>query len=485
MPDSDLATRGACRTPAGLHGALRPLRAEALVSGAAASRWSSQVAFYLATIGASVGLGSIWRFPYLVGTQGGSAFIVVFVVACLAIAIPLLAAEFLIGRTARLNPVQAAGAVARAANRSPAWAAIGVLGTIATFLIISYYTILAGWVLAYAWKCATGQLAGAATPQLVSDWRAFLADPWQMGLWHAAFLLLLAAISGRGVVRGLEVVNRWRAPLLLGLLGILVAYALVTGDVARGLSFAFAPNFHRIDAEVMLTAVGQAFYATGVGMAMMIAYGAYAPAESSLLRSATLIAGSILFVSVLASVVVFPLVFRFGLDPAQGPDLVFLVLPSAFAQMPGGQVFGTLFFVLLVLAALTPSMAGIEPVVAFFEQRVGTTRVVAVAASMSAIWLMGVGSILSFNVAADWHPLGAIPGFEKRTFFDVADYVASNVLLPIGALATAVFVGWRLPQRMLDDAWSSSTPGTRRFVTWMLRVVCPAAILYVGISSLV
>lgn len=454
------------------------------MSGGAASRWSSGVAFYLATIGAAVGLGSIWRFPYLVGTQGGSAFVIVFVAACVAIAIPLLAAEFLIGRRARVNPAQAAGAVAVAAGRSRAWNAIGLLGTLATFMIISYYTLIAGWVLAYAWKCASGRLAGATPDALRAEWQGFLADPLAMGAWHLAFLALLGFISARGVAKGLEVANRWRAPLLLGLLGILVAYALATGDVARGLAFAFAPDFGRIDGEVMLTAIGQAFYATGVGMAMMLAYGAYAPADSSLLRSATLIALSILVVSLLATLVVFPLVFRFGMDPAQGPELVFNVLPAAFAQMPGGRAFGTLFFVLLVLAALTPSIAGIEPGIALFEQRGRMRRPVAVATTLVLVWVVGLGSLLSFNLAADWHPLGALPRFAERTFFDVMDYVTSNVLLPIGALLTCVFVGWRLPRAFVDEGFAQESPVLRAAIVWMLRVACPVAIFAVLFAAL-
>lgn len=449
----------------------------------ASSRWSSGLAFYLATIGAAVGLGSIWRFPYLVGTQGGSAFIVVFVVACVAIAIPLLSAEFLIGRRARTHPAHAAGVVAVAAGRSRGWNLIGMLGTIASFLIISYYSLIAGWVLAYAWRCASGRIAGATPAALQADWKAFLGDPWQLGAWHLAFLVLLGVISGRGVARGLEVVNRWRAPLLFGLLALLVGYALVTGDVKRGLAFAFTPDFGRIDAEVMLTAVGQAFYATGVGMAMMLAYGAYAPADSSLIRSATLIALSILVVSVLASVIVFPLVFRYGLDPAQGPDLVFLVLPAAFAQMPGGQLFGTLFFVLLVIAALTPSLAGIEPVVAFFEQRVGMPRWPAVATTMVGTFVVGLGSLLSFNVASDWHPLAVIPRFANKTFFDVIDYVTSNVLLPIGALATAALVGWLLPDAVREEGFAQASPAWRQVVVWALRLVCPVAIVVVFVSA--
>jgi NSS family neurotransmitter:Na+ symporter len=454
------------------------------MSNGAAARWSSGVAFYLATIGAAVGLGSIWRFPYLVGTQGGSAFILVFVVACVAIAIPLLAAEFLIGRRARVNPSEAAGVVAVAAGRSRAWNAIGVLGTVATFLIISYYTLIAGWVLAYAWKCASGRLEGAGADRLGAEWRDFLADPWSMGAWHLAFLAVLAWISARGVARGLEVANRWRAPVLLALLLLLVAYALATGDVARGLAFAFAPDFARIDGEVMLTAIGQAFYATGVGMAMMLAYGAYAPADSSLVRSATLIALSILVVSVLASLVVFPLVFRFGMDPAQGPDLVFKVLPAAFAQMPGGRVFGTLFFLLLVLAALTPSIAGLEPVIALLEQRARLRRTAAVVAAIGATWVVGLGSLLSFNLAAGWHPLGAIPRFAERTFFDVIDYVAANLLLPVGALLTCALVGWRLPSAFRDEGYAQSSPRMRALLVWMLRVSCPLAILLVLVAAL-
>lgn len=448
------------------------------------TRWSSGVAFYLATIGAAVGLGSIWRFPYLVGTQGGSAFILVFIVACMAIAIPLLAAEFLIGRRARVNPPQAAGVVAESVGGSSAWNAIGVLGTSASYLIISYYTLIAGWVLAFTWKCASGQLHGLDAASVRTLWQGFLANPIEMGAWHFAFLAGLVLISGRGVVRGLEVVNRWRAPVLLALLLLLVIYSLSTGDAARGLAYTLLPDFSRINAEVMLNAIGQAFYATGVGLGMMIAYGAYAPADSSLLRSATLIVVAILVVSALASLLVFPLVFQYGLDPAQGPDLVFVVLPTAFALMPGGQVVGTLFFALLVVAALTPSMAGFEPAIAWLEQRAGFTRLAAAVTAIGVGWLVGIGSVLSFNIAADWHPLAAIPRFATSTFFDVLDYVTSNLMLPLGALLTCIFVGWRLPRAIHDEAYAQIAPWQRSAIVWMLRIVCPVAIVIVVIATL-
>lgn len=448
------------------------------------AQWSSRLAFSLATVGAAVGLGSIWRFPYLVGTHGGSAFVLVFSLACVAVAIPLLTAEFLIGRAARVNPMQAAGVVAAVSGCSSRWGAIGVLGTVATYLIMSYYTIIAGWVLAYAWKCASGALTGLGQGEVEALWRGFIADPRRIGAWHLGFLAILGAISARGVNRGLEVASRVRAPILLALLLVLVAYALITGDVARGLTFAFAPDVGDITPQVVLAAVGQAFYATGVGMAMMIAYGAYAPASCSLLRSASLIVVSILVVSILATVAIFPLVFRFGMNPAQGPDLVFNVLPTAFSIMPGGRIIGTLFFLLLVLAALTPSIAGIEPIVAWLEQRLRLSRGRAVVGALVATWVLGFGSVLSFNIAANWHPLGAIAFFGDKTFFDVVDYVSSNILLPIGALLTAIFVGWRLPAPAVAKMFADATPTSRLLTVWALRIVCPLAILAVLSATL-
>lgn len=252
---------------------------------AATGRWSSRFAFNLATVGAAVGLGSIWRFPYLAGTNGGSTFLLVFILACVAIATPLLVAEFIIGRRSRQSPPAAAGQVAAALGHSRAWNWIGVLGTVACVLIMSNYTVIAGWVIAYAWKCATGQIMGLSRSAVADHFTGFLASPWQVGLWHIVFLVIVGWISARGLNRGIEIANKVRAPGLLILLLVLVAYALVQGDV-RGLTFAFQPDLSKLSAELVLAAIGQAFYATGVGMAIMLAYGAYVPGNVSLVRSA-------------------------------------------------------------------------------------------------------------------------------------------------------------------------------------------------------
>jgi NSS family neurotransmitter:Na+ symporter len=449
----------------------------------AASVWSSELAVYLGTVGAAVGLGSIWRFPYLAGTLGGGVFIGFFVLACLIIATPLLIAEYMIGRYSGLAPTDAAGAMAVSVGGSRRWNVIGQIGTIAAFLVCSYYTIVAGWVVAYAWKCGTGALAGLDHAGLQSAWRHFVSDPWQLLGWQVLFLGLVAFISGRGLGPGIELASRIRAPALLLLLSLLDAYALASGDVAQTVQFVFAPHWNRLSAEVVLAAIGQAFYATGVGMAMMLAYGSYMPRRAPLIRPALLVSGSILVVSMLAAVLVFPLVFRFQMDPAAGPTLVFEVLPTAFALMPGGRLIGTVFFVLLIFAALTPTIAGLEPVVAWLQAR-GMRRAPAAAVSALSVWFAGIGCVLSFNVLAGWHPLGAIPIFAGKTLFEVVDFVSGNVLLPIGALLTCVFVGWRLDRA----TFTAELDGAAVFVTQtcriLLRYVCPAAISAVLVAAL-
>ena len=400
------------------------------------------------------------------------------------IATPLLAAELVIGRRARLSPPAAAGEVARQSGLSERWNAIGLLGTAAAFLILSYYAVIAGWVMAYTWKCASGALSGLPREEVAALWRRFLASPVEMGAWHLAFVALVAFFSARGLQRGIELATTIRAPALLGLLLVLDAYALSSGDVRRGLAFAFAPNFSAITPEVVLVAIGQAFYATGVGMAMMLAYGAYVPPGTSLVRSAAIISGGVLLVSLLSTLLVFPLVFQYGMNPAQGTELVFDVLPKAFAQMPAGRLVGSLFFLLLVFAALTPSIASLEPLVAYLQQRRGLGRAPAALVSAGVAWVLGIASVLSFNRWADWRPLGFLPGFEHRTWFDSVDYAASNVLLPLGAVLTSVLVGWRLERAAVAEALAETTPVARRACVFLLRYLCPLAIVAVLLAKL-
>jgi NSS family neurotransmitter:Na+ symporter len=440
--------------------------------------------FYLAAPGAAVGLGSIWRFPYLTGTNGGSAFVFVFILACLGIATPLLVAEFMMGRRSRCNPAEAAGEVAASFGRSRGWNAIGMLGTAAAFVVMSYYTVIAGWVLAYAWKCVSGELNALPRRAVETQFHEFLSNPWRVGAWHLAFVVLLGSISARGVNRGIEVANKIRAPALLILLLVLVAYALATGDLRQGLAFAFAPDFSRLSANVVLAAIGQAFFATGVGMGMMLAYGAYVPRGASLVRAALIISGSIVLVSLLATLMIFPLVYRYGLNPAQGAELVFNVLPVAFWEMPGGRIVGSLFFIFLILAALTPSLAGLEPMVAWLAQRQGMSRPRAAFFASAGVWAVGIASVLSFNAWATWHPLAFIARLRSMTIFDVLDFVSSNLMLPIGALLTCALIGWRLPAGLMDTELTEEPAGARRWLRFLLRYVCPLGIIAVLVTAL-
>jgi NSS family neurotransmitter:Na+ symporter len=446
--------------------------------------WSSRLAVYLSTAGAAVGLGSIWRFPYLAGTGGGSAFILIFVPACVLIATPLLIAEFAIGRRSARSPPNAAGAVAADEGYGAGWNAIGIVGSVAAFLLFSYYSVIAGWVLAYAWKCAAGALTGTSPAQVRALWGDFLSNPLEVAAWHVAFVTLVVLIAGRSLNRGIEIANKIRAPGLLLLLLVLVAYSLTTGDVRRGLMFAFKPNFSAINAQVVLAAIGQAFYATGVGQAMMIAYGAYVDRSTSLLRTSLIIMASILLVSLLATILIFPLVFRYGMNPAQGPELVFDVLPRVFAEIPGGRMIGTLFFFLLVLAALMPSIALLEPAAAWLIESRSIGRMRAICLVATAAWFVGLGTVLSFSLWSTWHPLSFIPTFSHKSFFEALDYLTANLMLPIGALLTCAFVGWRLSDAFLAEELAGTTPAVRHFCRVLLRYFCPLAILGVLVAAM-
>jgi neurotransmitter:Na+ symporter, NSS family len=448
-------------------------------------RWSSDLAFSLSAVGAAVGLGSIWRFPYLAGAGGGFAFILVFVIACLVFGAPVLIAEIVIGRWSRRSPPQAAGEIAARFGFSRLWNIVGWTGSIAGFLIISYYTMIAGWVLAYTWFFLSGNYAHGGPAAAVGKFHAFIADSRAVSLWQLGFFALVALISARGVNRGVEWANRWRAPALLAILLALVAYSLATGDVARGLKFAFAPDLSRLSPAIVLGAVGQSLYALGVSAGIMIAYGAYMPAGESLGRAVLAVIGSIFAVSLLATVAIFPLVFHYGLNPAGGPQLVFEVLPVAFAEMPGGRAIGTLFFALLILAAFTPSVGLLEPWIAWLVERGRMRRPIAACFCTGSCWLIGQGSVQSFGRWTDWHPLTSVPRLAALNFFGLTDFLSANLLMPVSALLVSMFVGWRMNHLIPEAELSGLSATSRRLLLFALRYVCPLGIAVVVIVGFV
>lgn len=445
--------------------------------------WSSNLAFYLSVAGAAVGLGTLWRFPFLAGQHGGGLFVLVFIVASLVIAVPLLAAEFMIGRRGGPNVPLAAGRVALASGRSRHWSAIGVVGTLAIFLIMTYYSVIGGWVLAYVVDYTSGGSGGLTHDELTARFNALLANPWRLTFWHAAFMLATLAISAAGIHRGIELANKIMLPGLFAILLGLSIYALRQGEAGPAIAFLTQVDFSQLTGELVLAAVGQAFFATGVGMAIMIAYGSHVAAETSLPRSAVVVTLSIIIASVLASVLIFPLAFGSGVDPAQGPELAFIVLPSIFIGMPGGAIVGALFFVLLAFAALSSSIAGLDPAGGWLMERFGLRRVPAVAIVASACWFCGLAMVLSFNHWSDVHPLAAVARFREATIFDLTDGFASNVLLPVGALFTSLLVGWRVNRQVIAVEFGANLRG-RAILSILLRYVCPIAIIAVLVTAI-
>jgi NSS family neurotransmitter:Na+ symporter len=445
--------------------------------------WSSNFAFYLSVAGAAIGLGTMWRFPFLVGQYGGGLFVLVFIVACLVIAVPLLVAEFMIGRRGGPNVPLAASRVAVASGRSPKWAAVGILGTLAIVVIMTYYSVIGGWVLSYVEAYAIGGAADLDQAGLTARFNSLLADPGRLTFWHAVFMGATVAIAAGGIQRGIEIGNKIMMPGLFGILFALGIYALYQGDSERAIAFLTQVDLSQLSGELVLAAVGQAFFATGVGMAIMIAYGSHVDASTSLPRSAAVVVFSIILASVLSSLLIFPLVFASGVDPAQGPQLAFIVMPSIFIGMPGGALVGTLFYVLLAFAALTSSIAGLDPAGAWLMERFGMKRVPAVALVGAAAWILGLATVFSFNYWSDVHPLAGIERFRTSTIFDLTDSFASNVLLPVGALLTSLLVGWRLDRKEVDAAFGER--GALRVVlVVLLKYVCPIAIGAVLVSAL-
>lgn len=408
------------------------------------AQWSSRPTFILGAVGAAVGLGNFWKFPYMAGQNGGGAFVAVYLLTVLAIIAPLVMAEILIGRRGKASAVGSPLALARAEGLSPAWSAIGWLGIAAAFLIMTFYSVIGGWVIAYVVEAAKGTFAGADVETIGSAFQALLSDPLQLTLYHAAFTALTMLIVIPGLNRGIEPAINTLMPLLFAMLVGLVIYAGLTGAFEAGMTFLFIPDFSKITPAVLLSAVGQGFFSVGVALAILLTYGAYLGPGINIARASLLIAVADTAVAILAGMLIFPIVFAHGLDPGQGPTLLFVTLPIAFSDMPGGHAIAVIFFALLFIAAVTSSIGLVEALVASSVERMGLSRPLAAGVIGLGIFVLGLGTVVSFNLWKDVHPLAALSGFETATVFDLVDYLTSNIMLPLGGLLIALFVGWRL-----------------------------------------
>ncbi len=445
--------------------------------------WSSGLTFILAAIGAAVGLGNIWKFPYVVGVSGGGAFVLVYLGCVFLIAIPILIGELLIGRRGHKSPPVAAREVAVESGASKNWSVIGWMGLIAGFLIATYYSVIAGWTLAYIYKAGTG-FGGVPASEVAQQFDLLQENAGQMTLWHTVFIVTAMLILARGLSAGIERTVSILMPALFVMLLVMIGYAAIAGDFGAAVDFLFSTDFSKIRAETILVAIGQAFFSIGVAMGLMMVYGAYVPESISLTKSATIIAVADTGVALLAGLMIFPIVFANGLDPASGPGLIFQTLPTAFADMAGGSLFGALFFLLLAFAAITSIIALVEPTIAFAEDRWGMSRGKGCIVFGFAAWLIGLGTVFSFNVLKDFSPAGFIAMFDGRTIFDMVDYLTANIMMPLGGILIALFVGWKMRPEIIKANLDFGPPWLATAWLWLMRVIAPVAILAVLITSL-
>lgn len=444
--------------------------------------WSNRLAFILAATGSAVGLGNIWKFPYITGENGGGAFVLVYILCVAAIGIPIMMAEILIGRRGRQSPINTMRTLAHEESQHGIWQLIGWGGMIAGFLIISYYSVIAGWALAYVFRALGGAFTSLTGKGASDLFGALVGDPERLLAWHTVFMVMTIVVVSRGVRSGLEQAVRVLMPALFLLLLILVGYALTSGKFMAGIDFLFHPDFGALTPGAVITAMGHAFFTLSLGMGAIMMYGSYLPSDASIARSTLLIATMDTLVALLAGMAIFPIVFANGLEPGAGPGLVFMTLPIAFGNMPGGLVFGTLFFVLLVFAAWTSAISLIEPVVAWLVENQEMQRVRASVYVGIIAWLLGILTIMSFS---HWGFSFDFAG-EKKTdgLFDVLDILTANFLLPLGGLAMALFAGWFMSRESTRDELALAEGAAFRLWRLLIRYVAPLAVALVFLNAI-
>jgi len=439
--------------------------------------WSNRWIFILAATGSAVGLGNIWKFPYITGENGGGAFVLVYLMCVAAIGIPIMMAEVLLGRRGRQSPINTMRELAGAEGVSQSWQLLGWSGVIAGFLILSYYSVIAGWALAYVLKALSGAFTGQSAEQVGKIFNDFVKNPGELMFWHSLFMVLTMVVVARGVKRGLEAAIRWLMPALFLLLIIMVGYAINTGAFTQGLAFLFEPNFSKLSWNGVLIAMGHAFFTLSLGMGAIMIYGSYMPHDASITKTSIAVATADTLVALLAGMAIFPIVFANHLEPGQGPGLVFVTLPIAFGQMTGGVLFGTLFFVLLTFAAWTSSISLIEPAVAWLVENRSWSRVRASILAGMTTWVVGLGTVLSFNYWADFK-------LHDKTFFDLLDYLTANIMLPMGGLFIALFVAWIMSRKSVLEELTMGDHNGFKVWYFLVRFITPVAVVVVFLKAI-
>jgi neurotransmitter:Na+ symporter, NSS family len=449
-------------------------------------QWSSRWAFILAATGSAVGLGNIWRFPYLTGENGGGAFVLVYLICVVLVGIPIMMAEILLGRRGRQSPINTMESLARDEGLSPYWKLLGWMGVIAGFIILSYYSVIAGWTLAYIFRTGAGVFVDADAGLSKQVFTDLISDPEKLLAWHTSFLLITVIVVSRGVKNGLERAVKFLMPALFILLLVMVGYAMSTEKFMQGINYLFIPDFERLSdknffSDIFLPALGQAFFSLSIGMGAIMIYGSYLSQKSSISFNCFTIAIADTSVAILAGIAIFPIVFTYGLEPAGGPGLIFVTLPIAFGQMPFGTFFGCLFFVLLLFAAWTSAISLLEPAVTWLVENRNMTRVKASALAGVIAWLLGLVTVLSFNHwAFSFNFAGSV---KENGFFDIFDILTSNIMLPLGGLLVAIFAAWLMSRTSTVEELGLGDSTAYKAWRFAVKYIAPFGVIIIFLNA--
>ena len=436
--------------------------------------WIGKWTFILAATGSAVGLGNIWGFPYKAGTNGGGAFVLIYLMCIVMIGVPIMISEIIIGRRAGNSPINAMKRTALDSNTTSLWQFVGWSGITAGVLILSFYSVIAGICLNYIFIAASSSEILSSSEQF----GAVIESPANLLFWHSIFMLLTFLIVSAGVKNGIGRMVKILMPMLGFLLIFMVIYAMFNGAFMKALEFLFAPDFSNVTAETFLSAMGQAFFSLSLGMGSIMAYGAYMPKDQKVVPTSFTVASLDTLVAMLAGLAIFPIIFAFNLEPNSGPGLVFVSMLSAFNQMQFGQLIGPTFFILLSIAALSSSISLLEPGVAYLsEEGFLSRRNSALAISLFA-WILGIGTALSFNVLSDFN---LTPG---RNFLDSMDFIANQILLPLGGMLIAIFVGWFMKKELITNEVGYVNPIIYKLWRFFIKFIAPASVALIFISQI-
>lgn len=445
--------------------------------------WSSRFTFLMAAVGSAVGLGNIWRFPYLAGENGGGAFILIYAATTLVIALPILISEIMLGRMGKQSPINAMKALVRENRAARFWLLIGWGGIVGAFIVLSYYSVIGGWALKYIELAVTGAFAGETEAAAAEHFSRFVGDPGSLILWQTAFLALTVIIVAGGVTSGIERAVVMLMPLLFILLAAMAAYATTMDGFGEAMHFMFAFDFSEVTPDTVLAAIGQGFFSVSIALGAMMTYGAYLDEDVSIGQSAVFIAVLDTVVALLAGVAIFPLVFSYGLEPSSGPGLTFITLPIAFGTIGSGILIGGAFFVLLSVAAVTSAISLLEPIVAWVEEGANISRKWLALIIGALAWVAGLGTVLSFNLWSDFHPMARFGFMEKMTLFDVLDFTTANLIMPTVGLMIALFAGWVLSRPQVAEALHAGDKPWFRLWHFALRYIAPFGVISIFVAN--